>query len=156
MPKKLSKKYEEVELVYRNRKKVSDRIRIRDAQEAYDILKENWDFNKINLQEEFKILLLDNRMGLMSISPISKGGLSGTVVDAKIVFATALKRRANRIIMAHNHPSGSLEPSKQDLQLTQTFIRAGNFLQLPIEDHIVITQEGYCSLITDYADELAF
>lgn len=149
------RKHEEVQLVYRNKTKASDRPKIESPQGAYKILLENWDMDQINLLEECKILLLDNQLKLMSIASVSKGGLAGTVVDSRIVFATALKRRANRIIIAHNHPSGTLKPSKADISLTRKFMKAGNILEIPIEDHIIITQEGYCSLMTDYRDELS-
>jgi len=76
------------------------------------------------------------------------------VADPKVVFSIALKRRANRIILAHNHPSGSLKPSTADIKLTQEFIQAGKILQIPIEDHIIITQDDYCSLMTEYGDDL--
>lgn len=91
----------------------------------------------------------------MSVAEISKSGVSGTIVDPKIVFSIALKRRAIRIILAHNHPSGSLNPSKADIKLTQEFIKAGRILQIPIEDHIIIKEESYCSLVTEHFDQLA-
>ncbi|MDO5970315.1 JAB domain-containing protein [Flavivirga aquimarina] len=127
-------KYEEVQLVYRNKTKASDRPNVKSPDAAYKILLENWNMDQINLLEECKILLLDNRLKLMSVVHLSKGGLSSIVVDLRIVFSIALKRRSNRIILAHNHPSGSLRPSKEDIE---------------------ITQEGYCSLMADYEDELS-
>ncbi len=151
----MNTKYEEVQLVYRNKTKACDRPSIKSAQDAYMILLTSWNADEINLLEECKILLLDNQLRLMSIASISKGGVSGTIVDPKIVFSIALKRRANRIILAHNHPSGSLKPSKADIRLTREFIRAGALLQIPIEDHIIITQDDYCSLMRDHIEELS-
>lgn len=151
----MNTKYEEVQLIYRNKTKAIDRPRIKSPQDAYTIFLNNWNMDEINLLEECKILLLDNQLRLMSIAAISKGGLSGTIVDPKIVFSIALKRRANRIILAHNHPSGNLKPSKADIKLTKEFIRAGNILQIPIEDHIIITQDDYCSMMTDHTEELS-
>lgn len=145
---------EEVKLIYHNKTKAKDRPFIRTAHDAYKILLQNWDMEQIGLLEECKILLLDNRLRLMSIASVSKGGVMGTIVDPKIVFAIALKRRANRFILAHNHPSESLEPSKADISLTQKFIKAGAFLDLPIEDHLIITKDDYCSLMQDYSEAL--
>ncbi len=154
MTKHLVSKFEEVQLIYRNKTKASDRPQIKSALDAYKILRDSWNMDEINLLEECKVLLLDNLLKLMSIASVSKGGLSGTVVDPRIVFSIALKRRANRIILAHNHPSKSLKPSKADIKLTQEFIKAGAFLKIPLEDHIIITDEGYCSLMQDYSQEL--
>lgn len=155
MTKKLSSKFEEVHLIYKNRVSANDRPSVKSPYDAYLILLENWDDEQINLLEECKVLLLDSQLRLMSIASVSKGGLSGTIVDPRIVFSMALKRRANRIILAHNHPSGTLKPSKADISLTKQFIKAGNVLQIPLEDHIIVTQAGYCSLMNEYIDELS-
>ncbi len=147
--------FEEVSLIYRNKTKASDRPNVKSSDDAYSILRQSWNMDEINLLEEAKILLLDNQLRLMSIASISKGGLSGTIVDPRIVFSIALKRRANRIILAHNHPSGSLKPSREDLSLTNKFIDAGKVLQIAVDDHIIITQDGYCSLRNEYGEELS-
>lgn len=144
--KTLTSKFEEVQLVYRNRTRAADRPSITCSEDAYKILRESWDMAQIGLLEECKMLLLDRQMKLMSIAPISKGGMSETIVDPKIVFAIALKRRAHRIILAHNHPTGVLKPSSVDIKLTRRFEELGKALQLPLEDHLIITQDNYCSL----------
>lgn len=141
--------FEEVQLTYHNKTKAKDRPYIKSPQEAYAVLLQLWDKDQIDLVEECKILLLDNRLRLMSVASVSKGGTMGTVVDPRIIFATALKRRASSIIMAHNHPSGNTKPSNADIQLTQEFIQAGKFLQLPIQDHLIITNESFCSMVND-------
>lgn len=154
MTKQSFSQFEEVQLVYRNKTKASERPSIKSPHDAYTILHQSWNKEEINLFEESKILLLDNQLRVMSIASISKGGLSGTIVDPKIVFSIALKRRANRIILAHNHPSGSLKPSKADIKLTKEFIKAGDILQIPLEDHLILTEDNYCSLVADYSEEL--
>ena len=154
MTKQNFSQFEEVQLVYRNKTRASERPSIKSPNDAYAILNQSWNKEEINLLEESKILLLDNQLRLMSIASISKGGLSGTIVDPKIVFSIALKRRANRIILAHNHPCGSLKPSKSDIRLTKEFIKAGEILQIPLEDHLILTEENYCSLVADYSEEL--
>ncbi|MDN5215561.1 JAB domain-containing protein [Fulvivirgaceae bacterium BMA12] len=146
--KPLTSEFEEVRLVYRNRVKAADRPNVNDADKAYKILRESWDMGQIALIEECKALLLDRQMRLMSIAHIAKGGMSGTYVDPKVVFSIALKRRAHRIILAHNHPSGTLEPSAADIQLTKELMLSGKALQLPLEDHLIITQDDYCSMLT--------
>lgn len=147
--KKLVKKFEEVQLVYRNRTPAAKRPKVNSPQQAYDVLLNSWNMDQMELLEECKLLLLDRRLRLMSVASISKGGLSGTLVDPKVVFSIALKRRATSIILAHNHPSGNLQPSHADIQLTRNFMAAGKLLQIPLEDHLIITKEGYHSMISD-------
>ena len=147
--KSLSTKFEEVRLIYLNRTKAKDRPEVRSPDAAYKILLNSWDKNQINLVEECKILLLDRSLRLMSIASVSKGGLSGTVVDPRVIFSIALKRRASSIILSHNHPSGNLKPSEADLKLTSNLMKSGKLLQIPLNDHLIITPESYCSLMTE-------
>lgn len=141
--------FEEVQLVYKNRMRADDRPVIKSASDAYRILLASWDITQINLVEECKILLLDRQLRVMSIASISKGGRSETVIDPKIVFSIALKRRADRLILAHNHPSGELRPSIADIKTTEKLMLAGKALSLPLEDHIIVTQDNYCSLVNE-------
>jgi DNA repair protein RadC len=80
---------------------------------------------------------------------ISRGGISGTVADPKLIFAAALKASASSIILAHNHPSGSLKPSEADIRLTKKLKEGGLYLEIPVLDHIILSKEGYYS----FADE---
>ncbi len=80
---------------------------------------------------------------------ISSGGRAGTVVDAKLVFGRALELKASSIILAHNHPSTNLQPSQADIELTKKLYQAGKQLDLPLLDHLIITEQGYYS----FADE---
>ena len=137
---------EHVKLIYRNKTKATDRPKAGSSCDAYSILRQDWDNDTINLIEEFKLMALDRNLRVMSIATISKGGMSGTIVDLKIVFATALLRRAQRIIIAHNHPSGGTTPSKQDISLTKKIKKAGDLLDLPLDDHIIVTDDEYCSM----------
>ena len=145
----LKRAFEEVKLIYRNKTPADQRPEIQNAQSAYDILMQEWDRDQISLIEEFKTLLLDRRNRLMSIAPVSKGGMHGTVVDPKIAFMIALKRRASGMILVHNHPSGNLKPSQADITLTKRFVEAGNFLEIPVLDHLIITEDGFSSIIQD-------
>jgi DNA repair protein RadC len=141
------KKIEHIELVYRNKTKASDRPKVTNSNQAYSLLRKDWNDDTINLVEEFKLMAFDRQLRLMSIANISKGGMSGTVVDLKIIFTTALLRRAHRIIVAHNHPSGSKEPSKQDIRLTKRLKEAGDLLDLPLDDHLIVTDNDYLSML---------
>jgi DNA repair protein RadC len=99
--------------------------------------------------EEFWILLLSRNCKIISKELISKGGLSGTVADPKIIFHIALQHQASSIILAHNHPSGNLKPSQQDIDLTRKIHQAGRILDIGVLDHLIITDGGYYS----FADE---
>lgn len=139
----------EVELTYRNKIKVKDRPKITSSLVAYEILRQSWDMNKIDLQEQFKIILTNRAAHCLGIVTIATGSMSACLVDPKLIFAAALKARANNIILAHNHPSGNLKVSKEDEALTQKICAGGRLLEIDVLDHIIITSEGYLS----FADE---
>ncbi len=139
----------EVELVYHNRVLAAQRPKILSSSDAYRILLDTWDEGKIYLLEQFRILMLDRGNRVMGTTLISTGGIAGTVADPKIIFATALKCRAAALILAHNHPSSNLTPSHADMDLTRRLKQAGQWLDLPILDHLILSPEGYYS----FADE---
>ena len=103
-----------------------------------------WD-DDLDMIERFYVLYLDNANKVQSVSMISMGGITGTVVDLRMVFATALKCLATSIIVAHNHPSGSLRPSAADLNLTKKIEEAGKVLDIALLDHIILTENSYYS-----------
>ena len=139
-------KVSEIQLRYKNRIQPSDRPKVSCSTDAYQIFLESWDHNTLELKEEFKILILNRAHKVLGISLISSGGVSGTLVDPKLIFATALKANSCTIIMGHNHPSGNLVPSRADIQLTNKCVQAGKMLELPILDHLIITASGFYSL----------
>ena len=95
--------------------------------------------------EEFWIILLNRRNQILEKRNISKGGVSGTVADAKLIFKPAIERLASGIILAHNHPSGNLTPSTADKQLTNKLVRAGDDLDINVLDHLIIGDNTYFS-----------
>ncbi len=95
--------------------------------------------------EEFWILLLNRGNRIIGKDQVSTGGVHGTVVDAKIVFKKALEHQASNLILCHNHPSGSLDPSSQDIELTQKLAAAGKLLDISVLDHLIISDAGYFS-----------
>lgn len=145
----LSTQFEEVRLVYKNRTKANDRPNITCAEDAFKVFHQHWDKDQINLIEEAKILLLDNQLRVMSIAPLSKGGMTEAIVDPRMVFSIALKRRSHRIILAHNHPSGTLKPSQADINLTKRLEKLGQMMKIPLEDHLIITEHGFRSVLND-------
>lgn len=135
----------EVELVYRNTVRPSQRPRIGSSREAYKVLSQNWNPDKLELLEQFKILLLNNHSRVLGIFEVSTGGVSGTVADPKLIFASAIKANATGIILAHNHPSGNLTPSNPDIQLTKKVMQGAELFDMKVLDHIIITSESYYS-----------
>lgn len=99
--------------------------------------------------EEFWVLLLNKANEVFARERLSTGGMAGTVVDAKILFRVALEAQAAALIAVHNHPSGNLKPSQADLELTKRLRKAGEWLDLPLLDHLIVSERGYYS----FADE---
>ena len=139
----------EIQLAYRSTVKASMRPKVTGAKDAEQILRQTWDEDKIELVEQFKVLLINRANKVLGVLEVSQGGISGTVADPKIIFSTALKAAACGIILSHNHPSGNLTPSQADIDLTKKLKEGGKFLEISILDHIILTSESYFS----FADE---
>ncbi len=95
--------------------------------------------------EEFWIVLLKRNNEVIRKEMLSKGGISGTVVDIKIIFKRVLEETASGLILAHNHPSGNLRPSQEDIDLTEKLKEAGKSLDIPVLDHLIISDQSYFS-----------
>ncbi|WP_373060178.1 RadC family protein [Zunongwangia sp. H14] len=121
------------------------KTKITGSNTAYNLILACWNKGTIELQEEFKVLLLNRANQVLGIYPVSRGGVSGTLVDAKLVFSVSLKCNASGIILVHNHPSGNLKPSESDKKLTQKLSEAGKFLDIQVLDHLIITPYKYFS-----------
>ena len=102
--------------------------------------------------EEFWIIYLNNSNKIISKSQLSKGGITGTLVDVRIVFKTALEMGATGLILCHNHPSGTLIPSDADKHITRKLKLAGDSLEIKVLDHLIVTEKNYFS----FADEGIF
>lgn len=142
-------KVAEVELVYKTKVKASERPLIRTSRDCYETLKKVWDENKMEMQEEFKVLLVNKGNRVTGVYEASSGGITGTVADPRLILAAAIKGLAVAIVLAHNHPSGNLKPSLADEQLTAKIKTAASYHDIRILDHIIITTDAYYS----FADE---
>lgn len=140
---------QEVQLVYKQKFKPSDRPQITTSADSFRVLLSVWNLETIGFIESFKILLLNRAHRVIGAYEVSSGGMCGTVADPKIIFIAALKTCATSIILAHNHPSGNLTPSDSDLQLTQRIKHGGLLLDIQVLDHLIITEDHYFS----FADE---
>lgn len=135
----------EIELVYRSKVKPSERPQIKNSRDTFDLFISHWDMDKIELLEQFKCMFLNRANRVLGIYEMSTGGTTGTIADAKLIFAAALKANANKLAISHNHPSGNLKPSNEDIALTRKLANAGKFLDMPVLDHLIITKDGYFS-----------
>lgn len=106
------------------------------------LLYENWNKDTIGLHETFKVILLNNGNKVKGVYQASSGGITGTLVDIRILFAVILKSLSTAIILAHNHPAGTLSPSEADIQLTKKIQKAGNLFDIRVLDHLIISPTG--------------
>jgi len=106
-------------------------------------------YPSLNHCEYFYIMCMNNDNRILGCSQISKGGMTGTVIDVRIILQTALKSNATCIILSHNHPSGNLIPSSHDKDMTRKIKEAGTQLDIKVLDHIILTPDSYFS----FADE---
>ena len=94
----------EIKISYNNKPKLRDSPRIICSRDIYNLILENWNKDTLDLQEEFKVILINRANRVLGIWQMSKGGMAGTVVDVKLIFGIALKAAAHGIILVHNHP----------------------------------------------------
>ena len=119
---------------------------VTDSATLYEILKPQM----ANLaHEEFRVVYLNRANKIVGIKQISVGGVTGTVADPKIIFRKGIELLSSSIILAHNHPSGNLRPSKADIDLTKKMKEAGKLMEIEVIDHIIVSDCGYYS----FADE---
>ncbi|AWW30993.1 DNA repair protein [Echinicola strongylocentroti] len=135
----------EITLSYRPNSKLSEKPKITSSQIAERILRAHWEDSKLEFIEEFKVILLNRANRVLGIVSASSGGISGTVVDIKVIFGAAMKASASGIILSHNHPGGTLYPSERDSKITERLVKAGKLLDIPVMDHIILTADGYYS-----------
>ncbi|MCB0396838.1 MAG: JAB domain-containing protein [Flavobacteriales bacterium] len=133
-----------IRIVYSRKIKASERPQVTSAQEVVRILRAAWSA-QIEIREEFMVLHLDQSNRVLGYQLLSKGGIAGTVADIRLIYAAALKSLAVAIIIAHNHPSGNLNPSQSDRILTRRIKEAGEVLDIRLLDHIILTKETYYS-----------
>lgn len=128
----------------RRRKETAEKkaVKITTSAEAFEVLSPV--FADLD-HEEFWILMLNQANDVISKQPISSGGMAGTIADPKIIFKMALEHSATYVILAHNHPSGNLAPSEQDIKITKKLVAVGGALDLQVLDHLIVTNKLYYS-----------
>lgn len=143
-------KVSEVQVIYKSKVKSSERYKINSSVDAYKILKScAFDVNTIEYKESFKLILLNTSNQVLGITTISEGGMDNTVVDVKLILQTALLTHSSAIIIAHNHPSGNISPSRDDLTTTQYVKEAAKLLNINLLDHLIVSKHSYYSFVDE-------
>mgnify|MGYP006294842271 CR=1 FL=1 len=127
--------------------KVKDMFQVGNSNDAYELLRSGWP--EINYRESFQVLFLNRANKAVGIKEISKGGISGTVIDVRMILQAALGCSSSSIILAHNHPSGTMVPSEADRKITRKIKEAANLMDITTLDHLILSDETYYS----FADE---
>ncbi len=135
----------EVKLSYRKKTSAAERPFISSSTDAADYLRTVWEPCSLSLYECFYVILLTRQNRVKAWVKISQGGLSGTVADSKLILCCALKALCSNIILAHNHPSGNMEPSKADQRLTERLKAGAKLIDINVLDHIILTEDNHYS-----------
>ena len=145
-------KLAELKVSYRRRSRGGKRKRsdetpfvITNSSSCETYLRQIWNRDTLELREEFIVLCLNSANEVLGWINVASGGLNATSIDPRIIFGVALQAVSASIIVAHNHPSGSLKPSRQDITITQQLRAAGEMLAINLLDHLIITRDGYFS-----------
>ncbi len=138
----MTTKVNEIRISYKEKIRTQKSEAIKSSSDAAKLLFNDWNTDTIGLHESFKVLLLNNSNKTKGVYQLSSGGITGTVVDLRILFAIILKSLSVAIIIAHNHPSGKLMPSEADKQLTDKIKKAAGFFDIKVLDHLIITPDG--------------
>lgn len=129
----------EVTLPYRPKITRQMWLHVETSQDAWQIFKAHWNPDTICLHEEFKVLYLNRRRRVIGFKTVGIGGMGFVCLNPQIIFVTALLLSASRVVLAHNHPSGSANPSKVDIILLDKCHQAAQLLKIKLQDHLIIT-----------------
>ncbi|MCG9970885.1 JAB domain-containing protein [Christiangramia crocea] len=134
-------KVNEISIKYQGNFKLSEAPKITSSLSAFELLYRTWNKYQIELQECFKVLLLNNSNKVKGVYQVSLGGITGTLVDIRILFGVILKSLTTSIIVAHNHPSGTLKPSFADKKITSKIQKACSYFDIKLLDHLILTSD---------------
>lgn len=138
-------------VAYKPKIKEHERVQIACSKDGFNYIIQGFDINTIALQEQLVVLYLDRSMKVVGLYRAAVGGMTGVVADIRIILAVALKIFASSLIVAHNHPSGSLKPSTADHDLTNKLKESAKLMDLKLLDHFII--EPSCEQYYSFADE---
>ncbi len=139
----------EVELVYKTKIKIKDRVKINDCESGQQYCRALFSEDSIEHIEKFYIVLLNRNNQVLGWKKISQGGVNGTIADPKVILQAAIISNASAIILTHNHPSGATKPSHADVALTQKIKQASLLHDINVIDHIIITEDSFYSFANE-------
>ena len=122
------------------------KTKISTSLDAFQVLVELYDNDTVDYRETAFVLFLNKANNTIGWMKISEGGTSATVIDPKMIFATALKCNASGIILSHNHPSGQLRASDEDRKMTSNLATIGYIMGIEVLDHVIVCRSGYYSM----------
>ncbi len=120
--------------------------------DAYEILRYYFDPSTISFQESFIVIFLNNQNFVKGIHRLFVGGIASTIVDIRLIFSIALKSASTSIVISHNHPSGVLKPSQQDLALTKRIREGCQMFEIKLVDHLILSPYGNFYSMADEGD----
>ena len=131
-----------IRLAYPCRREIGKPRKVKEPKQAADLFLAGWDEDRISLCEQFKVCLLNRAMHVLGICDLFAGGTTSVHIDIPLVISLALLANAQSIILAHNHPSGSLKPSTADYATTKEIQKAAEVFKIKVLDHLIITPTG--------------
>lgn len=131
---------EEITVKYSPSIKNNEPIFIKSSQDCYTHLRPFFCSDTLEVQEQFLVMYLNHRKKVIGVYRLSKGGITVTVADIRLVLSVALKTLATSIVISHNHPSGNPNPSMADIKVTMKFKQACEIMEIELIDHLVVTQ----------------
>lgn len=133
----------EIFIYYKN--KNPNTTQLLDSRQVYDFIFKQYDKSTIEIQENVKMMLLNNSNCVLGVYDVSKGGMNSSIIDLKLLLAVIIKSAASSVILIHNHPSGNLKPSEEDRKITQKIVNACKLMDVRFTDHLIISKSGYYS-----------
>ena len=123
--------------------------KVTNSKDSFEFLKKVFDSRTLQVQESIVVLYLNRANQILGYYKHSIGGITGTVADPRIIFATTVASASSGIILSHNHPSGNLTPSQADIDITRKIKEVGKLLEVQLLDHVIVTKAGYFSFAVD-------
>lgn len=136
----------ELVLSYKKKESFKDNnfLQLNNSKKMSKLFRLIWN-DEIEVRESFYLLCLNSKLDVVGFRKIADGGLSSVMVDIRLIFSTALLANSHSIVVAHNHPAGTLKPSHEDIALTNNILEASKVLSIKLLDHIILTADDYYS-----------
>lgn len=148
----MKNKVNEIQISYKEKQVAFQLPKVGSSKDAARILYKYWNKDTIELQETFIVLLLNNSNKIKGIYELSRGSITGTLVDLRILFAVVLKSLSVGLVLSHNHPSHKLKPSHADIELTKKINKAAQLFDIKVLDHLILAPNGEYYSFADNGD----